>query len=128
MSKIEIRSSQLITTFGPGAMVELPEMSAIVGGLNHWQFPATGPKIIEEPRLYNKLANRLKKPGLQFRAPPAFSEDPASPATFVSVIRFPNWFLVQKKNTQLLVLFAEGLSIKIIYPTLNTLKVDVSTV
>jgi len=79
-------------------MVELPEMSAIVGGLNLWKFPASGPKIIEEPRLFNKLATRLKKPTLQFRAPPAFSDDPANPATFINVLRFPNWFLVQKKE------------------------------
>ena len=31
-----IRQSQLITTFGPGAMVDLPHHSVVVGGLEEW--------------------------------------------------------------------------------------------
>ena len=98
MSKVELRSSQLITTFGPGAVVELPEMSAIVGGLNLWKFPPGGPKIIEEPRLFNKITARLGKTTIEFRAPPAISDDPAQAATYINVLRFPNWFLSQKKE------------------------------
>ena len=33
-----IRQSQIITTFGPGAMVDLPHHSVIVGGLDDWSF------------------------------------------------------------------------------------------
>lgn len=32
----EIRQSQLITTFGPGAMLDLPEHSVLVAGLDFW--------------------------------------------------------------------------------------------
>ena len=32
----EVRQSQLITTFGPGAMVDLPNHSVLIGGLESW--------------------------------------------------------------------------------------------
>ena len=31
-----IRQSQVITTYGPGALIDLPTHSAIVGGLDTW--------------------------------------------------------------------------------------------
>ena len=33
----QIRQSQIITTFGPGAMVDLPDHSVIIGGLELWE-------------------------------------------------------------------------------------------
>ena len=39
----QVRRSQVITTYGPGALIDLPRHSAIVGGLETW------PKI-ERPR------------------------------------------------------------------------------
>ena len=32
----EIRQSQLITTFGPGSMLDLPNYSVLVAGLEFW--------------------------------------------------------------------------------------------
>ena len=32
----QIRQSQIVTTFGPGAMVDLPDYAVIVGGLDNW--------------------------------------------------------------------------------------------
>ena len=32
----QIRQSQLITTFGPGAMLDLPHHSVLIGGLEYW--------------------------------------------------------------------------------------------
>ena len=32
----QIRQSQIVTTFGPGAMVDLPDHAVIIGGLDHW--------------------------------------------------------------------------------------------
>lgn len=44
----EIRRSQLVRTFGPGAMVDLPNHSIVVSGLEAW-FPAGAmPAIVEE--------------------------------------------------------------------------------
>ena len=36
----QVRRSQVITTYGPGALIDLPRHSAIVGGLDTW--PKTG--------------------------------------------------------------------------------------
>ena len=33
----QIRQSQIITTFGPGAMLDLPKHSVLVAGLDHWR-------------------------------------------------------------------------------------------
>lgn len=35
----EIRPSQLIFTFGVGSLVDLPNMSALVMGLDDWDIP-----------------------------------------------------------------------------------------
>ena len=32
----DVRPSQVITTFGPGAMVDLPTRSVLIGGLERW--------------------------------------------------------------------------------------------
>ena len=32
----QIRQSQLITSFGPGSMMDLPNHSVLVGGLDFW--------------------------------------------------------------------------------------------
>lgn len=36
MTKNAQRLSQLISTFGPGAMIDLPTRSVVVGGLEQW--------------------------------------------------------------------------------------------
>ncbi len=33
----EIRQSQLLSTYGPGAMVDLPDHSVVIGGLTYWK-------------------------------------------------------------------------------------------
>ena len=50
----QIRRSQVITTYGPGALIDLPKHSAIVGGLDTW--PKLGDlEEIVEARLARKL-------------------------------------------------------------------------
>lgn len=36
MSKQRLRPSQIITTFGPGSIVDLPDDSVMVAGTDHW--------------------------------------------------------------------------------------------
>ena len=98
MSKSELRSSQLLTTFGPGAMMDLPEGSVIVGGLENWRYIASQQPIIDEPRLVAKLRHRLQKPTLVLKTPPPSTDDPAAGHPGVVVWRFPRWFLVQKSE------------------------------
>ena len=37
----QIRMSQVVTIYGPGALIDLPRDSAIVGGLDTWPKQAT---------------------------------------------------------------------------------------
>ena len=99
MSKSEVRSSQLLMTFGPGAMMDLPEGSVIVGGLEHWRYAPAIQPLIDEPRLVAKLRARLEKPTLVLKAPPASSDDPSGGKPGIVVWRFPKWFLVQNAES-----------------------------
>lgn len=98
MSKSEIRSSQLLTTFGPGAMMDLPDESVIVGGLDNWRYSTGSIPLVDEPRLVAKLRQRLGKPTLVLRKPPHSTDDPTAGKPGVVVWRFPRWFLVQNSE------------------------------
>lgn len=77
----KLRPSQIITTFGPGAVVDLPSESVMVAGIDRW--PAG--QIIHEPRLESAL-------GLAgFRAPAMkrFGGD-------IPCIRFPKHMICSK--------------------------------
>src|SRR5712691_10085255 len=88
----QIRQSQLITTFGPGAMLDLPNYSVLIGGLEYW-FPLG--EEIPEPRLTAKLCRLLDIPSVQLRLPPADHEDPTAPPTGINAWQFPEWFITQ---------------------------------
>lgn len=84
----EIRPSQLITTFGPGAIVDLPNMSAIVAGIDFWETKFCAP--ISEPRLQAKLGVK------QFRTPPMSPELPfpgSGRFPTLPVFRFPEYMV-----------------------------------
>lgn len=49
----DVRPSQVITTFGPGAIVDLQTMSVIVAGIDRW--PTDPDLVIHEPRLERAL-------------------------------------------------------------------------
>jgi hypothetical protein len=89
----QVRRSQLLTTFGPGALIELPKHSALVGGLDHWS--PLGEQILE-PRLVEKLKNALQRNELTLYAPPPANDDPTAPPTGVIVWQFPEWFIAQE--------------------------------
>jgi uncharacterized protein DUF1998 len=91
----QIRQSQLITTFGPGSMLDLPNHSVLVGGLEFW---SQGGDEIVEPRLAEKLCRLLEVPSLQLRTPPPDQDDPAGPPTGVTAWQFPEWFVTQDVN------------------------------
>src|SRR5437867_1697885 len=88
----EIRQSQLITTFGPGAMLDLPNYSVLVAGLDYW---LPGGEDVYEPRLTEKLRILLDVPAIQLRTPPPDTEDPTAPPTGITVWQFPEWFITQ---------------------------------
>jgi hypothetical protein len=63
----QIRQSQMITTFGPGAMLDLPNHSVLVGGLEYW---TPGGEEVQEPRLIGKLKMLLQINDLKLKSPP----------------------------------------------------------
>lgn len=88
----QIRQSQTVTTFGPGALLDLPDHSVIVGGLDDWS--GLGEEI-HEVRLAEKVMNLLEVPGLRLYAPPPDNEDPTAPPTGIRAWQFPEWFITQ---------------------------------
>lgn len=91
----QIRGSQVITTYGPGALLDLPRDSAIVSGLDSWGRIGELPKI-DESRLARKLQTIMglsTRPGLY--APPPAPELPWEKGQTIGARRFPEWFLTQ---------------------------------
>lgn len=88
----QIRQSQVVMTFGPGSMFDLPNHSVIVGGLEYW----TKGEEVSEPRLVAKLKELLQVPGLSLQAPPPDNDDPTSTLTTrITCWQFPEWFITQ---------------------------------
>src|SRR5260370_14392896 len=92
--------SQIIGVFGPGSMIDLPERSVLVQGLDHWEMHGTGTfRVIEEPRLARLLHQRLKDAGRlvsdrppELRTPPIDAGDPKRPSPGIKATVFPRWF------------------------------------
>ena len=60
----ELRPSQVIGTFGPGAVVDLPTTSLIIAGTDFWTPDAA--RLIDEPRLRSMLrVNALYRPAVR---------------------------------------------------------------
>jgi hypothetical protein len=53
----QLRRGQIITTYGPGALIDLPKHSAIVGGLETWPKTSDLEEIPEVKRrvVYTRL-------------------------------------------------------------------------
>jgi len=99
------RRSQLITTFGPGAMVDLPTRSVLIGGLDRWRMPTNSYETIDEPALARLLAEWLRKQGrleegeaIRLLTPPIAEDDRGSPPG-VDVTIFPTWFVCERVET-----------------------------
>lgn len=90
----QIRRSQLITSFGPGSMMDLPNHSVLISGLDSW---STGGDEIIEPRLVDKLKELFDPPlqVLKLYNPPPDNDDPTSPQTGITAWQFPEWFITQ---------------------------------
>lgn len=92
----QIRRSQAITTWGPGALIDLPTQSGIVGGLDFWPRPDQLHEIVEL-RLARKVSLATGVTNARLYAPPADSTAPGEPKRGIRVWRFPEWMLVQEE-------------------------------
>ena len=89
----ELRPSQLIFTFGIGSLIDLPNMSALVMGLDDWDTRYC--TEIDEERLVAAVQKRLGAQMNRLYLPPikrdGTERDPMAPAVGVPVVPFPRW-------------------------------------
>ena len=91
MSIGDVRPSQLIYTYGVGAVLDLPKTSGIVMGLDDWDVRFCS-EIVED-RLLQAIQRRMGRPIRRLLLPPLAEDDAdptASPAG-VPIAAFPRW-------------------------------------
>lgn len=111
-----VRLSQVVTTYGPGAMLDLVDAAVLIGGLDYW---SRGPqtRAIDEPRLRDVLARRLVKAGRVLRReqpfllPPAGDDSDPTRHSGIQALEFPKWFICQNPRCRRMVR-STGLEIK----------------
>lgn len=113
-----VRRSQVITTFGPGAMMDLVDQAVLVGGLDFWSYDKQrGTPVIVEPRLRDTLAEQFRAAKMDISQDRAFLEPPVGderePSRHVGmqVLEFPQWFVCQNPDCRAL-LRKDGLELK----------------
>lgn len=90
----EVRPSQLLWAYGPGALIDLPNLSVLTMGLERWN-PELCPPI-EEARLLAAVRRVLGPQVERLRMPPFLREDGVDPMSAegkigVPVRPFPRW-------------------------------------
>lgn len=90
----EVRPSQLLWTYGPGALIDLPNLSVITMGLDRWDVDRCIP--VEEARLLGAVRKILGPQVTHLRIPPFINDEgtnPFSPESKIGVpVRpFPRW-------------------------------------
>lgn len=96
-----LRRSQLITTFGPGSMLDLVDGAVLVSGLEKWRYGnQESHHKIRDDRLLAALRMRLPDDmeldsEAPFRLPPEGNDDDARYDSGLHVLRFPFWFVCQ---------------------------------
>jgi hypothetical protein len=91
----QIRRSQAITTWGPGALIDLPRYSGIIGGLEGWPRVDSLEEIVDI-RLTRKLETMTGVSAPRLFAPPPDSNMPGQPKLGIGFWRFPAWMVVQE--------------------------------
>src|SRR4051794_23366280 len=106
MTKNAQRLSQVVSTFGPGAMIDLPTRSVVVGGLEQWDMKGDAFTILAEPRLTMRLEQLLKEQGrldraasLTLRTPPTSADSRDGVPRGVAAPIFPTWFICEQVET-----------------------------
>lgn len=90
-----IRPSQLLWTYGPGAMIDLPNFSVMTMGLDSWKQDLCHP--IEEPRLLEQVRRMCGAQVERMLQPPVCEQEVDNPNDARSYIGvpvqpFPRWF------------------------------------
>jgi hypothetical protein len=106
----EVRPSQLMWTYGPGALVDLPNLSVVTTGIDRWDIGRCQP--ILEARLLENVRHVLGDQVESLRMPPLTERDGVDPFSAEALIGvpvrpFPRWMRCVK--CQLLSPFDAGL-------------------
>jgi hypothetical protein len=87
-----VRQSQMVTTYGPGAMIDLPNFATVVSGLDFWKKG----DVIADPRLLRKI-QQTHSNITAFYAPKYYDEAEGQKLSEgVVVWRFPGWSLTKE--------------------------------
>lgn len=90
-----LRHSQIITTYGPGSLVDFVDDAAIMAGLSWW---AKGEPIVED-RLLAMLAKEPDFRNLKLHTPPMSGRELEDPdRRWIKAFRFPEWFVCQNEE------------------------------
>jgi len=93
-----VRRGPVVSTWGPGALIDLPHHSAIMGGVETW--PGEGDlQEVLEPRLTAKLKHMTDVHAPRLYAPPAADNGFRGSGPKIGARRFPEWFVVQESRT-----------------------------
>jgi hypothetical protein len=87
----ELRPSQLLHTFGIGSVIDLPNLSVMVMGLDEW--PAHHRPPVGEPRLLAAVQHELGAQVAQLRTPPIPQDHDTNTLLGVPVATFPRWMV-----------------------------------
>lgn len=90
----QVRPSQLLWTYGPGALIDLPNLSVITMGLDRWEKDRCQP--VEEARLLAAVRRVLGAQVSHLRVPPFMGDERVNPLSAeakigVPVRPFPRW-------------------------------------
>jgi len=91
-----VRPSHLMFTTGVGSLIDLPNFSVLVKGLDDWRHEGTGQLDIAEPRLLGAVQSVLGKAVEYLKPAPwldGLDKEPNGPASRVGVpvVPFPAW-------------------------------------
>jgi Domain of unknown function (DUF1998) len=90
------RPSHMLYSAGVGSVMDLPGLSVLVQGLDHWDYSQVVPRTIPEERLLASVRALLGPQVSELRPPPWMPDDGGDPAgpwskVGVPVIPFPQW-------------------------------------
>jgi len=90
----QIRPSQILWTYGPGALIDLPNLSVVTMGIDRWDINRCNP--VEEHRLLEAVRRVLGSQVGRLRVPPFLMDEDVDPLSAegrvgVPVRPFPRW-------------------------------------
>ena len=78
MPEVTQSFSQLLLTYGPGAMLDLPDNAVVVSGLQGWRYAGNWQYVAEDrlvPLLREQLGDKLGADFAGLRQPPVHDEE-----------------------------------------------------